>query len=233
MIDIHTHCLPGIDDGASSVSESIKMLEESRKQGVRVVVATPHCALHHPLALDEFMANRKKAYSALNAEMEKSNAELPRIMLGAEVYLDHDISDVDNIEKLCIGSTNYMLVEFSRESISPLVPEWLYSLNVRGIKPIVAHIDRYFEWEEILNLISGTDITFQINADAFLSFFGKRHVKKIIEYGFDYIVSSDMHNMDERVTRMKEAYKRSKRTFPHLTKEMFWDNAYEIIKGDL
>lgn len=233
MIDIHTHCLPGIDDGASDVSESIKMLEESRRQGVRLVVATPHCTLHHPMAVSEFLANRERAFSLLEDEIKKTKSTIPIILKGAEVYLDHDISDIDGIEKLCIGNTNYMLVEFSRETVSPMVPEWLYSLNVKGIKPVVAHIDRYFEWEEILNLVSGTDIMFQINADVFLSFFGRRHVKKILEYGFDYIVSSDMHNMEERITRMKEAKKKISRTFPNLTKELLWDNAYEIIKGDL
>jgi len=233
MIDIHTHCLPGIDDGAADVSESIKMLEESKRQGVRVCVATPHCTLHQPMGLKEFLSDRDRAWNCLKTEIERTKAEVPEILLGAEVYLDHDISDFPELEKLCIGKTNYMLVEFSRESITPMVPEWLYSLTVRGIKPIVAHIDRYFNWEEILNATSGTEIVCQINADNFLSFFGRRHVKRIIEYGFDYIISSDMHNMVDRVTNMKEAYKKSRRMFPALTEEMFWSNAYNILKYDI
>lgn len=233
MIDIHTHCLPGIDDGAADVSESIKMLEESSRQGVKVCVATPHCVLHQPMGLKEFLSDRDRAWNELKAEIERTKAEVPEILLGAEVYLDHDISDFPELEKLCIGETNYMLVEFSRETITPMVPEWLYSLTVRGIKPIVAHIDRYFNWEEILNATAGTEIVCQINADNFLSFFGRRHIKRIIEYGFDYIISSDMHNMDNRVTKMAEAYKKCSRMFPALTEDMFRCNAYNILKGDI
>lgn len=233
MIDIHTHCLPGIDDGAKDAEESIKMLIDSRQQGVRVAVATSHCVLHHPMGLKEFLSDRERAFDKLKKEMGNVEEDLPKILLGAEVYLDHDISDFPNLEKLCIGSTNYMLVEFSRETLSPLIPEWLYALNVRGIKPIVAHIDRYYEWERILEFTPGTEVVYQINAENFLTFFGRRHVKRILEYGNDYIVSSDMHNMDERPSKMKEAYNKSIKLFPTLTKKMFWDNAYEILKRDI
>lgn len=233
MIDIHTHCLPEIDDGAKNVDESVKMLIDSRKQGVRAVVATPHCVLHHPMGLKEFLSDRERAFNKLKTKMENTEEELPKILLGAEVYLDHDISDFPELEKLCIGSTDYMLVEFSRETLSPLIPEWLYALNVRGIKPILAHIDRYYEWEGILNFTAGTEVVYQINAENFLSFFGRRRVKRILEYGCDYIVSSDMHNMDERPTKMKEAYNKSMKLFPTLTSKMFWDNAYEMLKKDI
>ncbi|MBQ7040261.1 MAG: hypothetical protein IJN39_06805 [Clostridia bacterium] len=233
MIDIHTHCLPGLDDGASDVNESMEMLIDSRKQGVRVCVATSHCTLHHPLGLKEFISGRELAWQKLKAKMEQTEAELPKVLLGAEVYLDHDISDFPELEKLCIGTTNYMLVEFSRETMSPLIPDWLYELTVRGIKPIVAHLDRYMEWEDILNLTTGTDIIYQLNADNFMSFFGRRHIKKILEYERNYIISSDMHNTSERASKMHDAYKKSIKMFPSLTKKMFWDIGYEIIKKDI
>lgn len=234
MIDIHTHCLPGLDDGSPDTKTSIEMLAGSRKQGVRACFATPHCVLHHPMGLSEFLHNRERSYKRLLDVVEDTDEKLPKIILGAEVYLDHDISEYEDLEKLCLGNTKYMLLEFSREGINPvMVTEWLYSLTVRGIKPVIAHVERYFEWEEIINRTIGMGYIYQLNAENFLSFFGRRYMKKIIEYGQDYIVASDMHNTADRSSKMREAYQKSLKMFPKLTKSMFWDNAYEIIKEDI
>ena len=110
MIDRHCHILPGVDDGAKDVNESVAMLKESYNQGVRYCVSTSHCKLRTAGAMENFIEKRQKAYDVL-IEATK-DIKIPRIILGAEVYLDNDISKYPDVEKLCIEGTKYMLVEF-------------------------------------------------------------------------------------------------------------------------
>lgn len=233
FVDLHSHCLFGIDDGSKSVSESLQMLSDSFEQGVKICVATPHCQLHHPQSLSEFLKRREESFKMLCGEMEKTGQKYPVLLKGAEVYLDHDISVIEDLNKLCIGSGNYMLVEFSREGISTKVFDWLYSLNVRGIIPIVAHVERYPDFERLISEMSDLNVRLQVNADIFLSFSGRRIFRKLIQLNKNYIISSDMHNNDERRSRMSDAYKKTSKLFPELKDRLFWENGYEIVKKEI
>ena len=193
MIDLHTHCLPRIDDGAKNVDESLMMLKDSFSQGIKKCVATPHFQLEDSESIPAFLEKRQKAYELLMLEMEKTDDSYPEILLGAEVYLNCDISVYDDIKKLCIGKTDYMLVEFPRNYINPQIHLLVRALLKKGIKPVIAHIDRYREWENLMKNMDGADVIYQINAENFLTFAGRKHVKKIIGKGKPLIVASDMH----------------------------------------
>lgn len=227
MIDLHSHFLPQMDDGASSVEESILLLKDSFKQGVTLVVATPHCRVHFEDSINDFLAKRKNALDSL----PKSD-DIPRILLGAEVLLDHDISLDKNIKKLCIEGTNYMLIEFDNMGMGLTEEdlEYVYNLTLIGVKPIIAHLDRYPHISRIVSSLSDLDIIYQINASRFLTRGERKILSKIFKHDLQFVVSSDMHNIEYRKCHMKEAHSIAKRHFSKQTADMFVNNPRKIFE---
>lgn len=218
MIDIHTHILPNIDDGAKSVNESIEMLVDSYKQGVTHCVLTPHCVIHSENAIEDFLIRRERSYQILR-ERICTYENIPKIFCGAEVYCDHDISKYEDIFKLCIGKTNYMLIEFPITKRKKIFTDWVYSLRMKDIKVIIAHIERYPNYNDIITDLEGLDIIYQINASNIINLGKRKIVKQIIKQNESFIVASDMHNMTSRRCKMQKAKGIAKKK--HWEKELF------------
>ncbi|MBQ7037351.1 MAG: hypothetical protein IJN74_07720 [Clostridia bacterium] len=231
MIDLHTHVLPGIDDGPKKAEESIRMLADAYKQGVRLCGATPHVVLHQEDAIAHFIKKRQESYRALSAEMEKASLSFPKLILGAEVFLDHDITRHDALKALCLEETPYILVEFPLSApYNPYWSEWLHSLIVRGFRPIVAHIDRYLHAEKMLSDFHGLAITYQINAARFRSFSGRRFVGRLLSEAAPCIVGSDMHNMAVRNCDIQIAFTKANKKFPKKAEALFSGTAMQMLK---
>ena len=109
ICDIHGHFLPGMDDGSASVAESMQMLEMAASQGISHMCATPH---YYPVeTVDEFLVRRNESFRQLARAMAASGKKLPKIRPGAEVAYRQGIGNADNLEKLCLGESNYLLLE--------------------------------------------------------------------------------------------------------------------------
>ena len=228
LIDMHTHVLPGIDDGAATIEESIEMLRESARQGVSLCIASSHIHPTDSGVIQEFLQKRQCAYEELCKACD--GLDVPDIILGAEVHMDRDISHVEGIEKLCIGDTRYMLVEFPFMSHPGSgCAEWLYNLNLKGITPIIAHIDRYEYFNELIENISGVEVVYQVNNMRAYDFWGRRIIKKLIRSGYMIIMSSDMHNTGTRACDMKKAYDRLKKKIPAEVDLLFGGNAKMVL----
>lgn len=230
MFDLHSHFLPGIDDGARTVDESIAMLTDSFSQGVKTIVATPHCALHDENSIASFLSCREKSLKKVKEVAKEKSSEIPDILLGAEIYLDNDITEYDGLSKLCIDNTNCMLIEFPHMGFQPKSAEWIYELTLLGIKPIIAHIDRYPEWEEVFASLADVDVIYQVNASNFLNFSGRFLLHQLFKYEVPFVASSDMHNMSGRPPLMQKAYMKAKKSFPTLSEDLFINNAQEILR---
>ncbi len=231
MIDLHTHILPSIDDGPQKTEESVRMLRDALEQGVCLLAATPHVVLHKEDAVSRFLKRRKESVALLSEETEKASQAIPKLLLGAEVFLDHDISSHPDLDTLCLEGTPYILVEFPLGApYNPYWSEWLHSLIIRGFRPIVAHIDRYVHAEKMLADFRGLALTYQINAARFLSFSGRRFVGRLLSESAPCIASSDMHNMKFRSCDMKIAYTKARRKFPKEANELFFGTAKQMLK---
>lgn len=228
MIDLHTHILPGIDDGAADIAQSLQMLEESRNQGVTRCIATPHIRLHSEGDIDSFLQQRDAAMAQL-AEAT-AGMQLPQVIAGAEVYMDNDISHFDGIHRLCMGNTDFMLVEFPLFSYpGQECCEWLYNLNRKGIIPIIAHIDRYAYWKELISGFAGVRLVYQVNNVRAHEMHGRRLIKKLIGTGYMVVMSSDMHNTDTRPCDVKKAYDVLKKKMPAYADGLFQENAEMLL----
>lgn len=228
MIDMHTHVLPGIDDGAANIEESIEMLKESARQGVSLCVASSHIHPTDSHVVQEFLQKRQQAYSELVEAC--AGLDVPDIILGAEVHMDRDISEVEGIEKLCIGDTRFMLVEFPfLSSPGPDCAEWLYNLNLKGITPIIAHIDRYSYFNDLIDDISGVKVIYQINNMRAYDFWGRRSIKKLLATGYMVVMASDMHNTGIRACDMKKTYDILKKKMPDWAEMLLGGNAKILL----
>lgn len=223
MLDVHSHFLPGIDDGAADVAESLSMLSESYKQGVRICVATPHCIIHGEEDVDNFLIRRSESYEKLKTEIKGS--EYPEIKLGAEVCVDNNISQYENIKKLCIDDTDLMLAEREISLPAKRYAEYVYFLSNLGITPIIAHIDRYSDWQKMMDELKNVNVVYQINAEMATSISGRHFIKKVMNYGNKFIVASDMHNMKKRKPCMAKA----KAFCNKLEEKLIYDDLSELI----
>ncbi len=231
MIDLHSHFLPNIDDGAQSADISIQMLSLSKEHGVDICVGTPHISLHNKDSITEFTKKRQESIEELErAIKEKSgNFELPKLLYGAEVFIFSDISVYDNLEELCIGDTRYLLVELTTGQYIDGYNEWLYSLNLKGIIPIIAHIERYPYINRLISELAGVDTVLQINAKTVENYFSRKKFYKYCQGKHRVIVSSDMHDTSIRRTQMKEAYEKVKKHHPNLAEQAFVEIPKKIL----
>lgn len=205
MTDFHSHILPLIDDGSQSVQESIDLLKEEKKQGITLVAATPHFNLRENSSVEEFLQRREKAYKALKKEAPD---DLPKILLGAEVEYFYGIAGLENLSSLCLQNTELLLLEMPFEPWSKMVVNEVKILAKQpGIIPVLAHIDRYlrFQTADTLKELLMNGVIFQANAEAFLGFFTRGKVLKMLERRQIGFLGSDCHNMQYRPPRLRQA----------------------------
>lgn len=228
MIDLHSHVLPYIDDGAKDENMSVEMLLSAKQQGVDIVAATPHCIAKNPESVDSFLEKRRDCFEKLSAVISNRN-DLPEIVLGAEVYLYKDISDFPNLSSLCYQNTNYILLELSDSGNAAEVTEWIYNISIKGLRPVIAHVDRYPDYKDVMEELSHLDVIFQVNAARFLSMSDRRLLRSIFKRHNKFVVSTDMHNVTTRICNMQPAYKIALKKFTPMCPCLFNDGAQAIL----
>ena len=201
MIDMHTHILPGVDDGSQSIEETGKMFEMLLEQGVDTVVATPHMYLDED-EIESFLKRRDEA--VLKVQNSISVHKRPDLALGAEVQFIPELSAMDNVEKLCISGTRYLLVEMPFSAWSGYTYKALTKLyTARGITPVIAHVERYLDFqdetdEKILMRLKEANALIQINS-SFLTFKpSRRRALALVKKNLINFMGSDGHNISTR-----------------------------------
>lgn len=229
---MHSHILPNIDDGAWNVETSVKMLTQSYLQGVGSVVSTSHCYPKAPESIEHFLLRRKAAINELNSAISESDA-MPQIYEACEVNMTTDISELRNISKLCIENTDYILVEMPYTPWKEWMIDSVYKLTLQGLKPIMAHIDRFVTQNpELLNGLFELDVLYQVNAELFLDRRMTKAADKLIENGRAHILGSDMHNLDKRKPNLKEAGNVITSRYGNICLEQMTENARSILNNE-
>ena len=205
MIDWHSHILPAMDDGSRDLAESKTMIDTLANQGIDTVIATPHFYANDE-SVEEFLRRRKNSYDLLKAG--GYNEEVT-VLLGAEVRYYPGISKMEDLDKLTIGDSKLLLLEMPFAKWSDFtVRELLEIANVRGIKIILAHIERYpaVQDKQLIETLISNGILIQVNASFFERFSTKRKAIKLLAFGGIHFVGSDCHNMTTRAPKIDVAY---------------------------
>ncbi len=197
---MHGHFLPGMDDGCKDVQEAAELLRYSYSKGIRMMFATPH---YYPVeSVEEFLRRREASFASLQEYLQANGiTDVPQILLGAEVAYRHGIGNLEELEKLCLGSSRYLLLELPFEKWSnTLLRDVSNICCARGITPVFAHIERYISLQsrQMLSRLLETDGLVQMNAGALLKFPGNLRCRRLIRKGVVQLLGSDCHNMGSR-----------------------------------
>lgn len=207
IADVHSHILPGIDDGSASPEESAALIAMLQEQNVPWVAATPHFYPHrdHP---DRFLERRAKAAQALEAFLEEKGDLLP-IVLGAEVYYYPGMSDSDALKQLTFGHSPYILVEMPMSPWTDAMFRELAQIREKqGLIPVVAHVDRYIRplrQHGIPARLEKMPVLVQANASFFLRRGTRSLALRMLKKGQIHLLGSDCHNTAHRPPRLGEA----------------------------
>lgn len=206
MTDLHTHILPGMDDGAQSIEEALELLQIQAQQGVDTVALTPHFYVRRECT-ESFLSRREAAWQQLLEATAKLRT--PKLILGAEVSWMPDMDQWEKLEDLCYQGTKLLLVELPTLSWTDSVLRSLNSLESRrGVIPVIAHLDRYFytQKKKDIDELLAMGYPIQISAEALFQFFTKKKALEVLEK-YDGLLISDCHNLTDRRPNVERALK--------------------------
>ncbi|HOQ25109.1 MAG TPA: hypothetical protein PLE68_10615, partial [Bacillota bacterium] len=214
LIDIHAHILPGFDDGAQTIEESIEMAKQAVDEGITTIVGTPHIydILTGP-GREEILRRTEELNLAL-AERGINCQVLP----GGEIHVSADLPErLKRGEVITLGDGGkYMLLELPLQQLPAFTEQVIYELNLAGVRPIIAHPERNMEImqkPELLERLIHLGALTQVSSGSLLGNFGKQ-VSKVSHYllthGLLHIIASDGHSPRRRRVKMAAAAQRVK-----------------------
>ena len=212
--DIHAHFLPSMDLGCKNVNDAMQMVRMMEKQHCQGVIATPH--FYPTETVDVYLKRRKDNYAKLKEAL--SNSELAdfdkKIVLGTEVSYHHSLVFDRNLASLCLGDSNYLLLElpFSKWS-NEVLEDIEHIMRYRGLKVVIAHLERFYEYgnKKLIAKLLDMDVIIQMNTAHVLKFGAFRHAQKMIKNQRVDVLCTDCHgkifyppNMEQALEKMRK-----------------------------
>jgi len=232
MVDIHCHILPGLDDGASTLEDSVQMAEMAIADGITHVVATPHANAQYKFDPDVIRQRREELEQQLGGRLT--------LATGCDFHLSYEnIQDLHkNPQKYTINQKHYLLVEFADFAIPPTMDETLHQLQLAGLSPIITHPERnallrtkpqkLYRW-----LHQGCYA--QITALSLLGRFGsgaQHRAEQWLDEDRIHFVASDAHNVKGRPLQLRAAFDAvAKRRGEAVAQALFKDNPLAAFEG--
>lgn len=232
MIDIHSHLLYGVDDGAKSISESISMLKDAKAQGVTAMILTPHYR-HGMFAYPK--EEIEQNFARLKQESEHIGVEL---YLGTEQHVNSmTIEYLKSGRCHTLADTDYVLAEYKHGTEFSYIKASVQDLLMHGYIPIIAHVERYACMQKIthVELLRSIGAMIQVNADAVIGKDGMRaksYAGKLLKQGLVDFVASDCHGSRERRSSMGKCREYLYRKYDERYVDRILEgNALEILKA--
>ncbi|MFC7062322.1 tyrosine-protein phosphatase [Halobacillus seohaensis] len=235
MIDIHSHILPGVDDGAQSMEESVKMAEAAVEEGITAIVATPH---HNNGEFENYKHNILIQVDELNRVLEERNIPLD-VLPGQETRLYGSmLQGLQKDEILTInGDSSYVFVEFPHDQIPHYATNLFYNLQMEGYQPIIVHPERNRIIQENPNILYSfikNGAFSQITAASITGHHGKTVNKlsyQLIEANLTHLIASDAHNTKKRSFYMRKAFDEISKEYGQAITYQFMENAHYVIEN--
>lgn len=234
--DIHNHILPGVDDGAQDMEESMSMLEVAYGEGTRSLVLTPHYVRNKNSYTREKL---REKFAEFEQTVKATYPDL-NLYLGNEVlWADGILDDLRAGKIQTMNDTKYVLVEFNiRIGYKEIYEAMRQMINAR-FRPIIAHVERYqslFKHPERLDELTAMDVTLQMNIS---SVYGgmldenARWCKKLVKEGYISFFGTDAHDLDNRAPYVKDYVSWiEKKCGEDALEEMFVSNPQKMIKNE-
>lgn len=197
-VDMHSHLIPGIDDGSKSMEESLELIQRLASYGLRKIITTPHIMSEYyknsPEIISMGLEDLRKAVKAEGISIE--------IEAAAEYYMDEILLEkIKGGEKLLTFGENYILVETGFINKPQMLLETIFQLEMSGYKPILAHSERYqylLADKGLLEDLVDRKILFQINLLSLTGFYSKPvkdFAESLLERDLVRFFGTDCHNV--------------------------------------
>lgn len=235
IVDIHSHILPGVDDGSKDMDMTREMLRVAWSEGIRIMIATPHHRRGYAMAPAEKL---KEVYQAVCIEAQKIDPDF-KIYLGSELFRSHSLGErLQSGEALTMAGTKYILVEFLPSDPYRELYSTLRKMQMVGYKPIVAHAERYqclVKEPALTEELVDMGCYIQVNASSVTGengFSAKRYVKKLLKYEMIHFLGTDAHDPGRRSPMMQKcaAYIEKKCSGAY-ARQICSDNALRILRS--
>ncbi|MFB5662697.1 tyrosine-protein phosphatase [Alteribacillus sp. HJP-4] len=234
MIDIHTHILPGVDDGPQTMEESIALAKAAEEEGIHTIVATPH---HRNGAFDNPGATVTSLVQYINESLKELHINVT-VLPGQENRINGDlIEELENGTAISVNNSRYVLVEFSSVHIPNYTKQLFFDLQLHGYTPVIVHPERNQTFlerpDELYHLVKAGAIT-QITAHCLTGRIDKKtsqFARQLVEHNLTHVISSDAHNVEWRPFDLNEAYQILKNEFGSDVSHTFHTNAKCIVEN--
>ena len=207
MIDIHHHCLPGVDDGPREMAESVEMCAMAAEEGIETIIVTPHVlrGRWRGMSTTELMSRVDALRSATN--------DTPHLLLGSEYFFAHDMMEVLRAGQSIapLAGSRFVLLELPANSVPPMIEQPLYRAQLEGWIPVIAHPERNLVFQqnpELLASLVTHGARTQITATSLTGAFGSKAraaAEAFLRRRLVHFVASDAHDLTRRPPRIREA----------------------------
>lgn len=236
MIDLHSHILPGIDDGAPGIEASLAMARAAVADGVNTMVATPHVNFDYPTAA-ETMA---QGVGHLNVELARAEIALA-VLPGAEVAVTKiDSLAPEDLGVFALGGGATLLIECPYTKSVPFFEEQVGELQREGYRVLLGHPERSplfrDDYDRLERLIAGGAMTV-INTGSLSGLLGERSREAaydMVAAGLVHAVASDSHDVERRPPGMRDAFEAADAELPGFAEQIGWyanDAPAAIVSG--
>ncbi|KUP04308.1 tyrosine protein phosphatase [Bacillus coahuilensis m2-6] len=234
MIDIHSHILPGIDDGAKTIEDSLDMARVAAREGIRSIIATPH---HQNGQWNNERDRILLKVEEVNQAIVKEGIDV-KILPGQEVRLYGELlGDLAQGTLQTLNSSSYLFIEFPSSSVPRYAKQMLFDLQLQGITPVIVHPERNAELIErpskLYDFVNNGALT-QVTAASVAGAFGKKIQKfsfDLVKANLTHFVASDAHNTTTRGFKMSEAFDLIEKKFGPDAVYFFKENAELLVDG--
>jgi protein-tyrosine phosphatase len=205
VIDLHHHCLPGVDDGPRDLDEAVELCNAAVADGIETIVATPH------VLRGRWQNDSRPELEKRLAELRAAVGDRPRLLLGSEYFFAHDMNEVLQSGNAIVplAGSRYILIEFDSHNVPPTIEQPFYRAQLDGWIPLIAHPERNAIFQakpELLAFLVRLGAKVQVTAASFLGEFGDEARYAALEYlhrDLVHVVATDAHNLKRRPPRAR------------------------------
>jgi len=236
MIDLHCHILPGIDDGAKTIDDSLDMARMAVKQGITHILCTPH---HNNGKYDNPADKVISCVAALQEEFDHRNIPLT-LLEGQEVRIGGELPEQIKANEILFAdlANRYILIEFPTNEIPAYAEKLFFEMLKVGHIPIIVHPERNSKFIENPNTLLPfleMGVLTQLTAPSYVGVFGnkiEKTAKQMVAHNMVYMMASDAHNVEKRGFFMKKAYEAIAKDMGAKHVDAMQQMAKDILNGD-
>lgn len=233
FIDIHTHILPEVDDGAKDMSEAMGLAQKAYDDGTRVLFLTPHYRGRYK---ENSPAWLQESFSLFSQMLEQTLPDM-KLVLGSEAHYEADLPRLleDGIV-LPMGNSDFVLLEFPCNALRSTILEGITEVGYSGFTPVVAHAERYAAFrkdEALTDTVLDMGGLIQLNAQSVLGVHGwavKQYCHRLLKEAKAHFIASDAHDAKKRPPVLKKCFDHVARKYsPDYACRLFRENAQTIL----